>query len=359
MGRAFAVGDGREPPQGHHLLPALAQERAHGGRSGRRRIRLGEPMCLPRLLERAIEPYLSAAQNHQSIAGILDAGDDVGGKQGGRTFRADRIQQDLDELASGERVQVRERLVQQQHLGPRPEGHRKPQLRRLTAGERVGPLVERNAELFEAPPGVACVEARMQAARHRQVVLDAQATIDRGRLRHVPDPPQSLAAVLPRVHSVDLDSAGVRPLEGHADADERRLARPVRTDESRHASGRDREVDGIERDLPAEALTKAVCRQRGRADRSPRIPCHASPPLNADSWRRRRDRSCVSRNGSIPRGSRNGAKTRDGPGPQAVGGSPGRESQPGVVVETGRPQLLAIRACRDSKLALPARRIGA
>jgi hypothetical protein len=84
--------------------------------------------------------------------------------------------------------------------------------------------------------------------------------------------------MLPGVNPVDLDSAGVRPLEGHADADEGRLPGTVRPDQRGDAAGGDRQIHLVERDLLLEALAQTVGRQRSRADRSPSVDYHSSLP---------------------------------------------------------------------------------
>jgi hypothetical protein len=94
-----------------------------------------------RNFEGAVEQDLAAAEDRQPVAGFLDVGDDVGRQQRGRSVRAHRFEQDVDELAAGERVQVRQRLVQEQQPGPGPQSDGQPELGGLAAREGVGPLV--------------------------------------------------------------------------------------------------------------------------------------------------------------------------------------------------------------------------
>ena len=47
----------------------------------------------------------------------------------------DRLDEDVEELAPGERIEAGERLVEEQDPGPRPEGEGEPDLGLLAAGQ--------------------------------------------------------------------------------------------------------------------------------------------------------------------------------------------------------------------------------
>src|SRR5664280_3634113 len=113
----------------------------------------------------------------------------------------------------------------------------------------------------------------MEAASHDQVIVDGQAAVNGRGLRHVADAAESCGAIPPGIDTVDLDVAGVGPLEGHADADECGLAGAVWPDESGHAAGRHGQIDVIECDLPLEALAQTVGGER----ESPTLDTHPHP----------------------------------------------------------------------------------
>ena len=52
----------------------------------------------------------------------------------------DDLHQVLEELASGEGIEARDGLVEDEELGPFRDGQRERELRALTARERSGPL---------------------------------------------------------------------------------------------------------------------------------------------------------------------------------------------------------------------------
>ena len=67
----------------------------------------------------------------------------------------DGLHQALQELAPGERVEARDRLVEQQQFGSLGDRQGEGELGALTAGERPGPLLRIEAELPNAALGPA------------------------------------------------------------------------------------------------------------------------------------------------------------------------------------------------------------
>ena len=75
----------------------------------------------------------------EPVAGLLDVGDDVAGEQRRGAVGADRIGQDVQELATGQRVEAGQWLVEEQDRRAGAEGQGQRHLRLLPAGEDFAP----------------------------------------------------------------------------------------------------------------------------------------------------------------------------------------------------------------------------
>ena len=172
-----------------------------------------------------------------------------------RALGADLVDQDVEELAPRERVEARQRLVEDEDRGVGPERQRQHHLRLLPAGQRPGVLVERDVELVEPALGERSVEAAAQHAGELDVVRDREPAVQRRPLRDVAEPIERRRPIPERVDAEDGHGAGARALEPDPGLHQGGLAGPVRTDERGDAADRDVEVDPVERpDAAAIAL---------------------------------------------------------------------------------------------------------
>ncbi len=80
-----------------------------------------------------VEEDATDAQHDEPVTGLLDVGDDVAREQGGGSVAADRIGQDVQELASGKRIKGGEGLVEQEDRRSRAQRQGKGDLGLLTA----------------------------------------------------------------------------------------------------------------------------------------------------------------------------------------------------------------------------------
>ena len=188
----------------------------------------------------------------------------------GRPVLGDELHEVGEELAPGERIEARHRLVEHEELGALAHRERQRQLRALAAGEAAGPLAEVEPEAgrsagprarashvgFRLAPSrrwSADGERRGRAARPGRRTRSARA----GRRSAPGRSPEHVDRPLGRVEQPDRE------------VQQRRLARAVRADEPDDAAGRDRERAVAQRPAAAVALARA---------RRPRAPArHATP----------------------------------------------------------------------------------
>ena len=169
--------------------------------------RPGQPVVRrEQLLDVAGDPDLRVDQDDEVVADPLEVGDHVRGEQHADLVLGDRLHQDLQELAAGQRVQARDRLVEDQQLGPlrQPEGQ--GELGALAAGELAGLLPRVEAEPLDPAPGDRVVPARVEVRTEAQVVGDREPGVGRGVLRDEADLRQ-LGRVGGRAAAADLDRA--------------------------------------------------------------------------------------------------------------------------------------------------------
>ena len=88
--------------------------------------------------DRQVEQRLAGAEHEQPVAGLLDVGDDVRRQERRRAVGVDRVDQDVEEFATRQRVEAGQRLVEEEDRRPRPERERQSDLRLLAAGQLIG-----------------------------------------------------------------------------------------------------------------------------------------------------------------------------------------------------------------------------
>ena len=81
-------------------------------------------MRVEQLLDVALEADAARGQQHDVVADALDVGDDVRGDDDGGRRLGDAVHQQLEQFSAGERVEARERLVEQDELRPLAEHER-------------------------------------------------------------------------------------------------------------------------------------------------------------------------------------------------------------------------------------------
>jgi hypothetical protein len=242
----------------------VADERGHP-RRGRPGVQLGGPVGLD---DAALRHHRHVVAEHERlvlVVGHEHAGDAEVGEEG----------VDLaPHLHPQRRVEVRERLVEQEHAGAGSERPGQRHALLLAAGQRRRQPV---AEAGEPDEGEGLVDAAAAvgiALRDAvaDVPLDGHVREQRPVLEHHPD-----VAALRRhgrdVAPADDDRAGVGPLEPGEDPQQRRLAAARRSEQGDDRAGLDREVDVVEDlGLPeplddpagADAHRLHYCRTAGR-----------------------------------------------------------------------------------------------
>jgi hypothetical protein len=203
-----------------------------------------------RLGDRQIEERPAAPENDDPVARLLDVGDDMGRQERGVAAGANGLNENVEELAPGERIEARKRLVEQQDPGPRPERERQSHLGLLAARQLAGQGPQGDREAVDVRRGEGGIEPPPERCRERQVVGDRQGRVERRRLRDVADPADGSAAVTLWVDAAGDEAPLGRPLEPDPGADQRRLARAVGPDERRDRASRHREIDAAERPAP-------------------------------------------------------------------------------------------------------------
>ena len=98
------------------------------------------------------------------VADTLEVGDDVRREDHGQPAVRNRLHQRLHELAARERIERRDRLVEDEQIGALRERERERDLRLLAAGELSDLAVERQAELLDARARELVVPARDSAS---------------------------------------------------------------------------------------------------------------------------------------------------------------------------------------------------
>ena len=91
-------------------------------------------------------PDPGGGEHDEVVADPLDVADQVRGQHDAGLLLGDGLHQVLQELPPGQRVQARDRLVEQQQVRPLGGCQGEGELGALAAGQRPGPLPEVKAE---------------------------------------------------------------------------------------------------------------------------------------------------------------------------------------------------------------------
>ena len=112
------------------------------------------------VIRRRVERLL--LQESRVVAHALRLSDDVRREHDGQSSLGDGLHEALQELASRERIQRGDRLVEQEQLGPLRERERQRDLRLLSSGELPHLLSEWDTELRELARRQVVIPARVE-----------------------------------------------------------------------------------------------------------------------------------------------------------------------------------------------------
>ncbi len=139
------------------------------------------------MLDVAGDPNLGVDQDDDVVADPFEVGHDVRGEQHTDLFLGDGLHQYLQELAASQRVQARDRLVEDQQLRPLRQPERQRELGPLAAGELSGLLTRIEAEAVDPASSGRVVPPRVEVCTEAQMVGDRESGVRRGVLRDEAD----------------------------------------------------------------------------------------------------------------------------------------------------------------------------
>ncbi len=108
--------------------------------------------------------------------------DKVRGQHDAHALRGDLLHEDLEELPPGKRIETGHGFVEDEKLRTFGDRHRQRNLGALAAGERTGPLVGIEVELFDPSLGELLIPVRTEGGAHHQVLRDGHPVVDRSVL---------------------------------------------------------------------------------------------------------------------------------------------------------------------------------
>src|SRR5437762_3452922 len=178
------------------------------------------------------DAHASVYQDHDVLADALDVGEDVRREDHARAVFGHDAHELLEQLEARDRIEVRDWLVEKQHLGPLAERERKRHLGALSGRKRPHRTVERQAEVLDARERVGVVPSRIEPASDLERFGDREAQMKRAVLGNEPDPREERYALSPRVEPEDADASRGRAMESDGDLKKRRLPGAVRSDQT-------------------------------------------------------------------------------------------------------------------------------
>ena len=106
-------------------------------------------MGCEQLVDLAGELHAGVDEDDEVVADPFEVGDEMRGEDDAHPMLGDDFHQAAQEVASGDRVEARDWLVQDQQLGSLRDRQRQRELGSLTTGELPGPLGGIEAELLD------------------------------------------------------------------------------------------------------------------------------------------------------------------------------------------------------------------
>ncbi|HEX3428176.1 MAG TPA: hypothetical protein VHS36_05165 [Candidatus Limnocylindrales bacterium] len=274
--------EGGYPDEGE-ALPGRGRERPddrlRGSLAGRlRRRAFDDPMMGDRLGDREVEERMALAEHDQPIARLLDVRDHVRRQERRRPGGPDGLDHEMEELATGEWIEARQRLIEQEDLGSGREGEGETDLCLLAARQLARTRTERDRQPLDVSRSHRFVESAAERRRQRDVLSDGQIAVERRRLGNVADAFNGTLAVSLRIDAAGDEAAFGCALEADPGADQSRLARAIRPDEGRDAALRHREVDTAQRPRPPSiALAEPLGFENRRHPSLRLVGCRTGP----------------------------------------------------------------------------------
>jgi hypothetical protein len=167
-----------------------------------------------------------------------------------------------DELVPGQRIQARDRLVEQQQPGTLGQREGERHLGALSAGELADRAVGRDVEVGEPLVREPGVPALVELAAELDQLGRAEIAVERGVLGDEADIGQRRASGA-RVAAEDAHLALVRPQQADGQVQQVGLARPVRPDQGGDPPGGQPQGAVAQRPGAPVALAQARGLQRG------------------------------------------------------------------------------------------------
>src|SRR5215813_2911605 len=147
------------------------------------------------------------------------------------------LHEDLEELATGERIEARHRLVEDQQLRTLRDGQRQRELGALAAGELPGTLSWVEPEPGDPVVGQLRIPTRVHVCAEAEVIGHRHSGVRRRVLRDEADP-RKVVRIARRLPAEHLDRAGRRREQPDRQLQQGRLAGTVRSDQADNVPGR-------------------------------------------------------------------------------------------------------------------------
>ena len=146
---------------------------------------------------------------------------------GGRSPLPDAFYQEVEKLPAGERVERRQRLVQEVRVGATGQHQGEMHLRLLTDREARCWSVLRDLQVGQPAEGEGAVEGGTQSPGEVQMVADRELAIQGRNLRDVADPGEDVATAPEWIEAVDRDPPLRRAFEAQPSLHQSGLARAI------------------------------------------------------------------------------------------------------------------------------------
>ena len=200
----------------------------------------GEPVVgVEQRLDVTGEPHLGVDEHHQVVADPLEVGDEVRGEHDAELLLGDGLHEAPGGTPPRERVEARDRLVEDQQLGALGQAEGEGELGALPPGQPTGALGRVEAEPVDPRAGQVVVPARVEVGAEPQVVADAEPGVGRGVLGDEPDLGE-LGGVGGGPAAADLDGPGGRARAARPPGSAAWSSGAVRPDQADDPPGRDR-----------------------------------------------------------------------------------------------------------------------
>ena len=230
-----------------------------------------EDLAADAVLELAARPFCDhpAVVDHRDLVGELVCLFEVLRRQQDRRSLAAKVADDLPDLVATARIKTRRRLVEEEHTRLREQAGRQVEspshparVRLCRSVSGVGEL-EALEQLRRSAAGLRAREPE-QAPEHLQVLAARQQLVDRRELTGQRQQLAHARRLGDDVAPEQLCPTRIRHEQRRQDADERRLARPVRAKQAEDHPLRDHQVDAGQRSRRPEPLDHARDADRGR-----------------------------------------------------------------------------------------------